>query len=361
MSPGPELGALFVLTAVVAGLVAVAWAYLVRIELPRPPIGVYGGSDIVIMSALVVAAPLAYLALPKSAVAAVFGVVVFAAVQLALAPLLGGRLSALAAALLCSAVAAAWLLHHAGATEVLNDAALAVAVVGVANLWVQSGMRASQITAFAVLLTGYDLTATSLTTVMSRFADEVSGIAFAPQFVIATGRAPLGIGLGDLLMLVLFPLAAVKAFGRAAGLVAAVAAVAVTAVAAVLLGLGALGAQVPLLTLLGPVICVQYLLWRRAGYRERTVAQWRAGTPARRAAASAADADTDALSAALRAAWSLPIPAEYGEGEGEDDGAWVAIDEGRVVGSGASMGLARKSARLNGHAGVPIVRGTRES
>lgn len=355
MNQGPDLGALSALTAVVAALVAAAWTYLVRIELPRPPIGVYERSDIAIMSVLVVAAPLAYLELSRSAVAAVFGLVIFAAVQLALAPMLGGRLAALAAALLCSATAAAWLTHRAGLTEALNDVALAIAVVGVANLWVQSGMRASHIAAFAALLTGYDLTATNLTTVMTRFVDEVQGIAFAPQLVVSAGtagRAPLGIGLGDLLMLVLFPLAAVKAFGRLAGVVAAIAAVSVTALAAVLLGLGVLGTAVPLLTLLGPVICGQYLYWRRAGYRERTVAQWRAGAPAR---AHVSDADADDAFSALRAAWILQNPAVNGdEGEG---GTWVAIDAGRVVGSGASMGLARRSARQNGHEGVPIVKG----
>jgi hypothetical protein len=346
----PGLGSLLALIVAVAALVAAALAYFARIELPRPPIGTYESSDIAVMSVLVIVAPLAYLALPRSVVATVFGLVVFAAVQLTLAPKLGGRNAAAAAALLCGATATTWLLHGTGATEVLNDVTLTIAVIGVANLWVQSGMRASHITAFAAVLTVYDLTATSLTTVMSRFATEIQGIAFAPQVVLSTGRAPVGIGLGDLLMLLLFPLAATKAFGRMAGVVAAVAAVAVTALAALLLGLGEFGTDVPLLTLLGPVICAQYVFWRRAGYRERTVAQWRAGEPAR-------TAEPDTLSA-LRAAWNLPIPEAHGETPGEVRGTWVAIDEGRIVGSGASMGLARKSARINGHEGVPIVKET---
>ena len=335
---------LLVLAAVVAALIAAAWGYFVRIEMPRPPIGTYESSDIVVMSVMVIVAPLAYLALPRTAVAAIFGLIMFGGVRLALSPLLGARVALAGAALLCGATVAAWLLHRAGSTEALNDAVLAIAVVGVANLWVQSGMRASQLTAFATMLTAYDLTATTLTTVMTRFATQVQGLAFAPLFVISTGRAPVGIGLGDLLMLVLFPLAAAKAFGRAAGLTAAVAAVLVTALVALLLGLGVLGPAVPVLTLLGPVICGQYAFWRRSGYQERTVAQWRAGAPAN-------TVTHDALGA-LQAAWSLPIP------EPCNKGVWVAIDAGRVVGSGASMGLARKSARQNGHTGVPIVKQT---
>jgi hypothetical protein len=338
----PALGALVALTAFVAALIAVAWAYLARVEMPRPPIGSYERSDIVVMSVLVVVAPLAYLALPRSAVAAVFGLVVFGALQFTLAPLIGGRGSAAVAALLCGATAAAWLSHRSGLTVTLNDAALAAAVVGVANLWVQSGMSASQIAAFAALLTGYDVGATTLTTVMTRFGAEVQGLAFAPQVVLATGRAAVGIGLGDLLMLLLFPLAATKAFGRAAGATAAGSGVAVTILAAVLLRLGLIGTQVPLLTLLGPAICAQYLFWRRRGYRERTVAQWREGAPARATGPDPLDA--------VQAAWNLAIPAHI------DEGTWVAIDGDRVVGSGASIGLARRSARQNGHVGVPIVK-----
>ena len=55
-----------------------------------------------------------------------------------------------AAAGLCGAVVVAWSLHHATITMVLTDTTLALAVIGVANLWAQGGLRAGHVAAFAI-------------------------------------------------------------------------------------------------------------------------------------------------------------------------------------------------------------------
>ncbi|WP_034091689.1 hypothetical protein [Streptacidiphilus albus] len=340
MTPGPL--PLAAATVFVALLITAASAYFARVELPRPPIGTYQRSDIVVMSVILIVAPLGYLSLPRDVVATIFGVVMLSAVQLTLAPFIGGRAALASGVVLCGATAAAWLLHRPGLTAGLSDAVLTIAVVGVANLWAQGGIRAGQLAAFAFLLTGYDLVATGLTTVMTRFATEVQGLPFAPVLVIAQGRAPVSIGLGDLLMLLLFPLTAAKAFGRLAGQVAAVAGIAVTAVVALLFWLNVLGTTVPLLTVLGPVIVGQYLLWRRLGRRERSVLEWRSGAPV-------VTAPVDRL-AVLEAAGRVVLDM------GVTEGTWVAIDRDRVVGTGPSPGLAHRSARRNGHGAVPVVR-----
>jgi len=99
---------------------------------------------------------------------------------------------------------------------------------------------------------------------------------------------------------------------------------------------------VPVLAILGPLIVVQYVLWRRRGYRERTVREWRDGVDPRAV-------EPDPL-APLAAALGIRVPAEVPEG------TWLAVDADRVVGTGPSPGLACRAARERGHAGAVVVR-----
>lgn len=325
----------------VALLLLLATIYLGRIDLPRPPIGVYLWSDIAVMSVVLIIAPLGYLALPTAAVAGIFGLVLAVALQFTLAPMLGGRRATLCALALCAATLVGWLIHQQGLTAVLSDLVLTIAVIGVANLWVQGGMRASHVAGLAGLLSGYDLVATSLTSLMDRFVSHVDGLPFAPMVVLSTTRPPVEIGLGDLLMVVLFPLAATKAFGRRAGQVAAYVAVITMAVIALMIWAGLLPPYSPLLAVLGPLIVAQYVFWRKRGHRERTVGQWRSGT-----SSTIPPDQPSPLDAALL------VELE----EGRVTGAWFAIIDGAVVGEGTSPGLARRSAREAGHLDVPVVR-----
>ncbi|MEV6075797.1 hypothetical protein AB0L80_11925 [Streptomyces sp. NPDC052069] len=83
----------------------------------------------------------------------------------------------------------------------LTDVLLAIAVVGVANMWAQSGMRSVHTAWFAGMLCCYDLVATGLTTVMDRFAAQVVGLPFAPLPAVTQDGPPVALGLGDLLLL----------------------------------------------------------------------------------------------------------------------------------------------------------------
>ncbi|MER5886150.1 hypothetical protein ABT160_20200 [Streptomyces sp. NPDC001941] len=336
--------ALVGLTCVVAAITAVGSAYFARVRMPRPPVGRYELPDVAVMFVVVVAAPLAYLALPRTAVAVVFALVLCAALQFTLAPLTGGGRAWLVSVLAVGATAVCAFADLPVAVTVLTDVLLAAAVVGVANMWAQSGMRSSHTAFFAGALACYDLVATGLTSVMERFAAQVTGLPFAPLLAVDQGDPPVALGLGDLLLLVLFPLTATKAFGRAAGVVAATVGVAVSGTVSLLFGLGVLTGAFPLLTALGPLIVLQHLLWKRARGAERTSAEWRAGAP--RAASATGDVAPDpVLLQALRTSNSNPA-----------QGDWEALADGRVVGSGASPGRARRDARLRGHEGVPVVR-----
>jgi hypothetical protein len=211
-------------------------------------------------------------------------------------------------------------------------------------LWVQEGLRARHVAWLAGLIGVYDLIATTLTSVTARLASELQAMPFAPVFALTGGRAPVSIGLGDLLLLVLFPLAAARAFGRVAALVASLSAVAIVALAGVLVWAGMFTTAVPLLTILGPAIIVQYAFWRQLGRRERTTRDWRYGVPL-------VVASPDPL-LPLETALEMPLP------ESLPEGVWIAMSENGVVGTGASPGLARRAARENGHIGMPFVRQT---
>ncbi|MGW7449483.1 hypothetical protein [Kitasatospora sp. NPDC054795] len=275
--------ALAALSAAVAAELALAARYLARIRMPRPPVGVYTGGDIAVLCAGVVLAPLLYTALPGAAVSAVFGLVGCLAVQFTLAPLLAGtRLRATpwswAAALTATAATTlAALTGHPGAARAGSDLIIATAVVGVANLWTQSGLRSTHTAALAAVLTGYDLTATTLTDTTTRFFEQVQDRPFAPMLALTGGPAPVAVGLGDLLLLVLYPLVAAKAHGRTAAAVAALTGLLTTSAVSACFALGWLTTGFPLLTALGPLIVAQHLYWRRRHGGERTTAQWRAG------------------------------------------------------------------------------------
>lgn len=341
--------ALVGLNGAVAAITAAGAVYFARVRMPRPPVGKYELPDVAVMTAVVVAAPLAYLAMPRTLVAVVFGLTFCAALQFTLAPLIGGGRAWLASTVSVAATAACAFADLPVAVTALTDVLLAVAVVGVANMWAQSGMRSVHATWFAGVLCCYDMVATGLTSVMDRFAAQVMGLPFAPLLAVTQGRPPVALGLGDLLLLVLFPLVALKAFGRVAGLLAAGVGVAVSASVSLLFGLGVLTGAFPLLTALGPLIVLQHVLWSRARSGERTTAEWRAGTP-RPAAADTPTAPDPVLLQALEPTGLDALRADLSHGD------WLAVVDGRAVGSGKSPGQARKDARLRGCESVPVVR-----
>ncbi|MFG1697727.1 hypothetical protein [Nonomuraea sp. NPDC049309] len=316
-----------VLYAMVLAIVALAVGYLGRFEVPRPPVGRFVGSDILIMAVVLVVMPFAYLALPNGVLIAVFGIVVFSATQLTLSPLLGGRYAALAGLVLCGLPLAA---HAAGwdvTMLVANDLAVAVLTVGFSNMWVQAAMKAGHVAWLAAALTVYDTLATGVFPVTSDFVNRVVGIPFAPLLATRYGDAPVFIGLGDCLMLALWPLVAAKTYGRAArwGAIA----VDVLVLAAMFAGgvTGVIDGVFPVLTLLGPLIVAQYLFWRR---RRTAVRPGRAS-----------------LTANLRTVQES-LSDRYAPG------TWVALHEGEVVGTGPTAGTACRAALRAGVTETPV-------
>jgi hypothetical protein len=80
--------------------------------------------------------------------------------------------------------------------------------------------------------------------------------------------------MGDLLLATVFPLVMRKAFGRAAGMMAATISLALIALLLALAVMRLLPALFPVMIVLGPLILVQYGYWRGRRGRERTTWQY---------------------------------------------------------------------------------------
>jgi len=90
-----------------------------------------------------------------------------------------------------------------------------MAIVGITNLWAQSGMNARNVALLAGVLAIYDVIVTSLLTQTADLFGRLFGLPLAPilAWPIGPGSEWLGIGMGDMLLATVFPLVMRKAFG----------------------------------------------------------------------------------------------------------------------------------------------------
>jgi hypothetical protein len=219
------------------------------------------------------------------------------ALLVVLEPVLGARATWPAAlTLLVADSAAAWRAGTgAGDTVFLlvNNAVLVLAVIGVANLWAQSGLRARDTALLAGSLAVYDAVATAYLPLTDTLLGHLAGLPFVPLVAWTIGAwtigawtigpagaagGGLGIGLGDLLLATVGPLVLRKAYGRRAGLLAAALALAALAVLLALLDLGLVRPAIPAMVVLGPLLVAQYLGWERRG-PERTTWEYLQSEP----------------------------------------------------------------------------------
>jgi hypothetical protein len=262
--------ALGVVLGCASGAVLLAWLYFGRYQVTRPPIGVVNLWDVVIMVGAIVLVPYLYLLLPLWLVAALLGVGYLSVLYAAAEPVLRARwaiwLAALA--LLAADVGAARLFGPASFPFLaVNNVLLIVVVVGVANLWAQSGMQARDATVLAAALALYDALATAVLPLMTDLITRLAEIPFAPLVAWPIGDEGdwLGIGLGDLLLAAVFPLVMRRTFGRGAGVAALALGLAAIGGLLGLLALGVVQVTLPAMVALGPLMVVQYVYWSRRG------------------------------------------------------------------------------------------------
>jgi hypothetical protein len=157
----------------------------------------------------------------------------------------------------------------------VNNLVLTVAVVGAANLWAQSGMKACDAAILGAGLTVYDFVATSLLGLMDQLLQRLAGLRFAPLVAWeASDGAWLGVGLGDLLLATVFPLVTRKAFGASAGRTALGVSLGVIGVLLGVVDLGLVRVTIPVMVVLGPLMLLQYAWWKNHARTERTMWQY---------------------------------------------------------------------------------------
>lgn len=328
----------FTLDSLVAVIFVAGAGYLRHFAVQRPPIGVLTRGDVVFFGVAVVVMPFAYAHLPAVVVSAILGLVLAVAIQTAGQPVLGGRPAGAAALLLVAADVAPHAFHAGTAGTYVNDAVVAIAVIGVANLWVQTGITTGLVAASAAVLALYDFFATYVSSLSADFLHRIRVLPFAPvvNIIAAHGQAA-AVGLGDVLIMTVWPLALAKAYGY--GSAAAAGGLGLATLVSVQIGYWqhwiAMTTLVPFMTLFGPVIVVQYLILRSRRGPGRTTRQW-LGTAESEGMTPLEFADT--LDRALAAVDDAVVRAE--------GGSWLGIVDGRVVGTGATPGTARRAARV---------------
>jgi hypothetical protein len=283
--------AILIVFAHTAAAMLLGWFYFRRYAIQRPPIGVFNLWDVTFMLTGIVLVPYLYLWLPLWFAAGLLGLGALSIVYFMLEPILRTRwLIWLIVSLVLGADAGAawWFGGQSAAFFSVNNLAQLLVVVGVTNSWAQSGMKARDTAILGAALIVYDFTFTSVLTLMHDLVTRLAGLPFAPLVVwpyypgqpFPAGTVHwLGIGLGDLLLATVFPLVMRKAYGRRAGLTALALGLGAIMVVMLRTGLGVDIPMFPVMVVLGPLMGLQYLYWRRQQGPERTTWQYLQAEP----------------------------------------------------------------------------------
>jgi hypothetical protein len=261
-----------------ASACVLAWLYFGRHALARPPIGVFGLADVAFLLGGIVLVPLLYLTLPLWSVAGLLGLVALSALYLIGEPVLRARWACWVGVLALGGAEVGTHLQAGPASPtcfLVHNAIITLITVAIANLWAQSGMRSRDAAILGAALTVYDDVATLWLPLMGDLFARMAELPFAPVVGWASGMegASLGLGLGDLLLLAVFPLVLRKAYSRAAGLTALV--IGLSALVGVVFLAGLLQIEVfPVMIVLGPLMVSQHLWWQRRRGCERTTWQY---------------------------------------------------------------------------------------
>jgi len=261
-----------------------SWRYFRRYQITRPPLGVFSLGDVAFMLGGIIVIPYLYLSIPRWIVATLLLVSASSLLYFVFEPILRVRWAiwTVMLTLVFADLGTAWGMNTQSLPfTIVNNLIQLLSVVGIAVLWVQSGMKARDLTILALALASYDFVFTIQLPLMGELFHRLSGLPFAPLIIWPVDRAGhwLGIGLGDPLLAAAFPLVMRKAFGRAAG----VAALGIDlSTLLVLLVLPLLGRQLeifPVMVALGPLMGLQYLYWQRYYGAERTMRQYLLAEP----------------------------------------------------------------------------------
>jgi plastocyanin len=268
-----------------------ALAYFRRVQLPRPPIGTFNARDLVVLACFIVTLPVLYVAVPPGVLTGFLVVTFFSALMIALRPLFPARRLLVAVPVMLTANLV--ITHAIGDARgglqlywISTSVIVAIAAIGVANLYVQGGLGLRHIAWFTLFLGVYDIFFTRVIPLTPELAVALQGRPLDPSLGFAAGGYNANVGLGDLLVFCLYATAAYRGFGRR-GAVASLAIIAVFGAVAPsvtpLLVPGLFGstaaAFVPVMTLFGPAAFAGYL-WLSRTAPERRLRDWLRARPA---------------------------------------------------------------------------------
>jgi hypothetical protein len=259
-----------------AGVMTAAWVFFSRTPPWRPWIGVINALDVAVLFGVIAVLPYLYRGLPNSGTTTVLSILVAYSTyriveKVSKSRLLAGAISVLA--IFGEIATAAVGADKSNLLLLVNGAVLALVIIGAANMLVKYGILARDVAGLAGTLALYDFFARSHLLLMDNLIEREGGRAFIPLFGWWHGNDYLAIGAADVLVAAMFPLAARKAFGKTAGLLALVASLAATALVLALVHNGVVRHRSPM-EALGPLIVAQYCWWIRKRRRERPMFEY---------------------------------------------------------------------------------------
>ena len=193
----------------VIATVALGWLYFRRYAITRPPIGVLNLGDIACMLGAIVLVPYLDLLLPLWAVAGLLTIATWSLLYFTVEPIIRrrGLIWLVTGVLIAIEGAITWSFGAmSGPFVVINNLVLLVSIVGIANLWTQSGMRARDLAVLATALAVYDVWATWQTTLTDDMLRRLGDLPFAPMIAWPAGSAWVSIGVGDMVLATVSPL-----------------------------------------------------------------------------------------------------------------------------------------------------------
>jgi hypothetical protein len=243
-------------------------AYFRHCRMTRPPLGVFNMTDVLIAMLIIVLAHFLYVVLPLWVAVGLFALATFCALYYTLEPLLHARSLALLASgiLIVADIGAAQIFGTKNnAFFLVNDLVILLVIIGVSNLWVQSGIKARDVVLFSMLLALFDFFATALSPLTFTLFARLQTAPLTPALAWMSNSAILGGGLGDFVLVTVFSLSLYKAFGRTAGVINTLFSLLV--IASLLL----VNQEWPGMIFLAPLMLVQYLFWHHRYPQERTM------------------------------------------------------------------------------------------
>lgn len=262
-----------------------AWYYFRRFAVKRPPIGVFNLADVGLLMCSILLIPFLYLFLPIWLLSGLLALGALGVLIIVFEPVLKTRQLVWGGAIMLGLLDVAALRLY-GANSIsfaaVNNVVQGLVVMGIANLWAQSGMKARDLAILAGALVLYDFVFTFLLSLMGDLFTAMAGLPFAPLVAWPLDADHgVAIGIGDLILAAVFPLVMRKSYGVRAGRWALLSLTLGLALIFVLALSGLLPKIFPVMTIMGPLMVLQAVGWQHRRGAERTVFQYLQDEPLR--------------------------------------------------------------------------------